>query len=165
MEQSKPEPLIHVQIAQSLAAEMQGLPGGVRILEHAASQALQQRNDHPILELTLLLTDDQQMRELNWQFMGLDEPTDVLSFPAGEVDPDTQAFYLGDVALSLPRARSQAEAGGNSLQSELQLLVVHGVLHLLGYDHADETRKAAMWVVQSEVLSRLADALVHAPGA
>ena len=164
MEPSKPEPVIHVQIAPSLAAEMHRLPGGVRILERAASQALQQPNDHPVLELTLLLTDDQQLTELNRQYMGLDEPTDVLSFPAGEVDPDTQAFYLGDVALSLPRARSQAEAGGNSLQAELQLLVVHGVLHLLGYDHADEAQQAAMWAVQSQVLSRLAHPLVHTSG-
>ncbi len=135
------------------------LPAGLDFLEQAANLALRSHERFPALEISLLVTDDEQLRDLNRRFMGIDAVTDVLSFPAGEIDPDSQALYLGDVALSLPRAAAQAETGGHSLQSELQLLVVHGVLHLSGYDHANADQKKAMWEVQAAILSQLGSPL------
>jgi probable rRNA maturation factor len=139
------------------------LKGEREVLERAARQALLRHEEYPAIEITILLTGDEQMGELNWQYLGLDGTTDVLSFPAGEIDPDTQALYLGDVVLSLPRARLQAEAGGHSLQAELQLLVVHGVLHLMGYDHASSAQKKTMWSLQAEILSQLEAPLLFPP--
>jgi probable rRNA maturation factor len=87
--------------------------------------------------------------------MGIDAPTDVLSFPADLVDPDTRRRYLGDVIISLPRAEAQASENGQSLQDEVLLLAVHGVLHLLGHDHAEPEEKERMWAAQEAVLSHL----------
>jgi probable rRNA maturation factor len=92
---------------------------------------------------------------LNRQYLGVDAPTDVLSFPVGEVDPESEALYLGDILISYPQALAQAEAAGHPVQAELQLLVVHGTLHLLGYDHAEEDEKTLMWKAQDEILARL----------
>lgn len=106
-------------------------------------------------DMTIVLTDDRQLHELNLDYLGVDSPTDVLSFPAGEVDPETEAFYLGDIAISLPRAAGQAQAGGHPVEAEAQLLVVHGTLHLLGYDHSTDEEKVVMWAEQAKVLERL----------
>ena len=78
-----------------------------------------------------LVTDDRELRRLNRQFLGKDEPTDVLSFP--EPGPDG---FLGEMAISVDRARDQARAGGHSLDDEMRILMLHGLLHLLGMDHA-----------------------------
>jgi len=92
---------------------------------------------------------------LNREYLGIDAPTDVLSFPASETDPETGARYIGDILISIPRARGQATAAGHPLESEVQLLVVHGVLHLLGHDHAQAEEKARMWKAQAEILESL----------
>lgn len=83
--------------------------------------------------------DDDEMRRLNREFRGIDAPTDVLSFPGDETP---EGRYLGDVAISVPRAEQQAADRGHSLEKEVRLLVLHGVLHCLGYDH--ETDDGAM---------------------
>ena len=91
-------------------------------------------NEH---EISILFIGDQGIRELNDQFRGIDRPTDVLSFPQileDELDIPG-ALVLGDVAISLETARSQSEEHGLSLEEELTLLLIHGILHLLGYDH------------------------------
>jgi probable rRNA maturation factor len=106
-------------------------------------------------DITIVLTDDRQLHELNRDYLGVDAPTDVLSFPASEEDPETGASYLGDVLISIPRATQQAQAAGHPVEAEVQLLVVHGVLHLLGYDHAEAEEKALMWNEQEKVLERL----------
>lgn len=106
-------------------------------------------------DITIVLTDDRQLHELNRDYLGVDAPTDVLSFPAFESDPETGSTYLGDILISIPRAAQQAEAAGHPVEAEVQLLIVHGVLHLLGYDHADEDEKAQMWGEQAKVLYKL----------
>ena len=106
-------------------------------------------------DITIVLTDDSQLHELNRDYLGVDAPTDVLSFPASETDPETGAVYLGDILISIPRAAEQARAAGHPVEAEVQLLVVHGILHLLGYDHAEADEKARMWETQAEVMSRL----------
>ena len=106
-------------------------------------------------DITIVLTDDAQLHELNRDYLGVDAPTDVLSFPASELDPETGSTYLGDILISIPRATQQAQAAGHPIEAEVQLLVVHGVLHLLGYDHAEAQEKARMWAEQAKVLERL----------
>ena len=131
------------------------IPGD--LLERAANVALthQAPGESRDVELTIVLTDDARLQELNRDYLGLDAPTDVLSFPASETDPETGARYIGDILISVPRAQAQADAAGHPLESELQLLVVHGVLHLLGHDHARAEDKARMWKAQAEILERL----------
>jgi probable rRNA maturation factor len=105
--------------------------------------------------LTIVLADDGALRHLNRDYLGHNQPTDVLSFPSSETDPETGARYFGDIAISFPRACAQAEAGGHPVTAEIQLLVVHGVLHLLGHDHAKAKEKARMWAAQAEILKQL----------
>ena len=106
-------------------------------------------------ELSVVLSDDEQLQQLNREYLGIDAPTDVLSFPASETNPESGERYLGDILVSVPRAAQQAAAAGHPLQAEVQLLVVHGVLHLLGHDHAQPQDKTRMWAAQAEVLKSL----------
>jgi probable rRNA maturation factor len=147
--------MIYIQIDESL--ESSSAPVGLDqpLLERAAQQTLQHAGSDASAEATIVLSDDAQLQALNRQFLGIDAPTDVLSFPGGETDPDSDALYLGDVIISLSRAQAQASAGGYALQDELQLLVVHGMLHLLGHDHAEDEEKARMWAAQAEILESL----------
>ena len=124
------------------------------LLEQAARAALD-LSGVPDADLTVVLTGDSRIQTLNRDFLGRDAPTDVLAFPADEPDPETGRRYLGDVIVSLPRAADQAAERGHAVEAEVQLLVVHGVLHLLGHDHAEAEEKARMWAAQSEVLERL----------
>ena len=125
------------------------------LLERAARTALEHETQSLDSELSIILTDDARLHELNLNYLGVDAPTDVLSFPASETDPETGARYIGDILISGPRAQTQADAAGHSLESEVQLLVVHGVLHLIGHDHAEAEEKARMWKAQAEILERL----------
>jgi probable rRNA maturation factor len=127
-------------------------------IEKAIQVTLEQAG-RPDGDLSLLITDDEHIQQLNRDYLDVDEPTDVLSFPADFTDPDTNSIYLGDVILSYPRAREQAEAEGHSLEHELELLVVHGVLHLFGYDHIDPEDKKRMWSIQGKILSDLENPL------
>jgi probable rRNA maturation factor len=111
-------------------------------------------------EVTLVITGDEGIRELNREYLGVDAPTDVLSFSAQEeagdfvVAPEAGG-YLGDVIVSYPRALAQAAEQGHAVEQELNLLIVHGILHLLGYDHAEEEQKAVMWGRQEAILRGL----------
>jgi len=123
------------------------------LLERAALTTL--TNQDAQGDITIVLTDDSQLGQLNRDFLGIDAPTDVLSFPASETDPETGRRYLGDILISVPRAGEQAGAAGHALEEEVQLLIVHGTLHLLGHDHAEGEDKAKMWAAQAEVLARI----------
>lgn len=106
-------------------------------------------------DITIVVSDDDHIHKLNWDFLKQDAPTDVLAFPAGHIDPDTDHQYLGDVVISYPRATIQAKTAGHPTSSELCLLTVHGVLHLLGHDHDRPEGKAEMWHAQTQILSIL----------
>ncbi|MCW5878554.1 MAG: rRNA maturation RNase YbeY [Anaerolineales bacterium] len=127
-------------------------PGRTDLLNRAAELTLQDQQANPDYTFSLVLTGDEKLHELNLQFMGQDKPTDVLSFPSGDAE---ESLYLGDVIISVPRAQAQAEQRGHSLEQELQLLAVHGLLHLLGHDHATPQDKAQMWAAQGRVLQAL----------
>ncbi|RPJ24362.1 MAG: rRNA maturation RNase YbeY [Chloroflexi bacterium] len=131
------------------------VPFPENLLADAAKAALEHESQPLDSELSIILTDEARLHELNLNYLGIDAPTDVLSFPASETDPETGARYIGDILISAPRAQAQAEAAGHPLEAELQLLVVHGVLHLLGHDHARPEEKARMWKAQAEALESL----------
>lgn len=126
------------------------------LIEAAASKVLAYFQDTSTAELTIVMDHDDKIQELNKEYLGNDAPTDVLSFPSGgEIDPETGAQYLGDIMISFPYAQRQALALGNSVKDEIQLLVIHGVLHLLGYDHLEDEDKAEMWQIQEALLTSL----------
>jgi probable rRNA maturation factor len=106
-------------------------------------------------DLTVIIDHDARIQEINREFLGIDAPTDVLAFPAGHQDPDTKHVYLGDVIISYPQANKQALKAGHSLSAEINLLVVHGVLHLLGHDHNQSEGRAIMWSAQNDILTNL----------
>lgn len=139
--------MIHIESQQDFS--------DITLLEQAARLTLDQESAPVNADMTIVLTDDSQLHELNREYLGVDAPTDVLSFPASESDPETGVAYLGDILISIPRANQQAQAAGHSLEAETQLLVVHGTLHLLGYDHGEAEEKDRMWKAQAEVLERL----------
>jgi probable rRNA maturation factor len=142
--------MIYLQIDEDLELP---LPEG--LLQKAAQETLAHEAVLEEVDLTIVISDDDTLQQLNLEFMGIDAPTDVLSFPADLVDPDTERKYLGDVIISLPRAQSQAPENGQSVPDEVLLLAVHGVLHLLGHDHAEPEEKDRMWAAQAAVLARL----------
>lgn len=125
------------------------------LLERAAEHTLRHQAALAPADLTIVQTGDAEIQALNRDYLGHDAPTDVLSFPSNETDPESGTRYLGDVVVSVPRAADQAQQAGHSLEAEVQLLVVHGVLHLLGHDHAEEEEKARMWAAQAEILEQL----------
>src|SRR5438105_11083740 len=116
--------------------------------------------DLPEQTVTVLtLTGDEHLREYNRRYRGLDEPTDVLAFAAREnatdqrfqAPPGTES-WLGDIVISLPRARRQAKEAGHPIDDEVRLLAVHGLLHLLGYDHAEREEQARMTQLTNRIL-------------
>lgn len=109
--------------------------------------------------LTVLVGDDEILRDLNRRFLGIDAPTDVLAFPDAEPLPGEPAD-LGDIAISLPTAMRQADAHGHSLGAELAHLLVHGILHLCGYEHERGGAAAARMRAREE--SYLGDITGHA---
>jgi probable rRNA maturation factor len=139
--------MIHIDIQQDFSDPA--------LLERAAQLTLDFESAPADSEMTIVLTDDSQLHKLNREYLGVDAPTDVLSFPADEEDPETGIPYLGDILISLPRATQQAQTAGHSVEAEVQLLVVHGTLHLLGHDHSEAEEKAQMWKSQSKVMSKL----------
>ncbi len=142
--------VIEVQVDQGISYT------GVNQLQYATEAALAYFDLKGMASVTILLTSDDRLRELNKQFLGHDENTDVLSFPAGEPMPGLEKNnYLGDIAISIPAVKRQAAAGGHSMDDELKLLVIHAILHLMGYDHANAEEKKEMWALQDQILTHI----------
>ncbi|MCP4538157.1 MAG: rRNA maturation RNase YbeY [Chloroflexi bacterium] len=155
---------VEIQIDEQFQAQVQP-----DLLHRAALAALAHQQEEEPRELSIVLTDDAALHELNLRHRGVDAPTDVLAFSDEEdevggmfVEPPGAPRYLGDVIISIPRADAQAAKAGHDMLAELQLLVVHGVLHLLGYDDVEKDQRAQMWAVQADVLQGL-DVQVHLP--
>ncbi len=129
------------------------------VLREAAQRTLAQQRVEDAYDMAVVVAGDQVLRELNRRYRGLDMSTDVLAFPGQTEGPFIAApgsrRYLGDVIISFPQAEAQAARAENDLAAELQLLVVHGVLHLLGYDDQTESAGARMWELQQAVLDEL----------
>lgn len=133
------------------------------LLSRTAEAVMKDRKAGLDVDLTIVIEDNDKLRELNCQFLGIDEPTDVLSFPANETDPETGNLYLGDVIISYPMAKSQAAKANHSVDDELQILVIHGILHLFGYDHQEEADKEVMWSIQNSLLKQLNPSITNLP--
>jgi len=130
---------------------------GLKVMLQSAARTL----NLPEATVTVVtLTGDEHLREYNRRYRGLDEPTDVLAFAARE-QPTDQRFqappgtedWLGDIVISLPRARRQAQQAGHPINDEVRLLAVHGLLHLLGYDHAEPAEEATMTALTNQLLA------------
>lgn len=119
------------------------IPSGLRLLVRRCCNAtLVEEKFEGSAEVNVTFVDDAQIWELNFQYRHKDSSTDVLSFPMGEggkfdLDPDTGAYVLGDIVISLEHAQAQANKYGHSLQHEVAFLTVHSMLHIMGYDHVN----------------------------
>lgn len=126
-------------------------------LQRLAGYALDIMHVHPDAELAIVLVDEAAMEQLHVQWMDEPGPTDVLSFPMDELRPGTEeepapAGLLGDVVLCPQVAQLQAETAGHTLMDELLLLTTHGILHLLGFDHAEPAEEREMFGIQRDIL-------------
>ncbi len=137
-----------------------GAPADELGLVRLTKFVLAERGVHPMIEVAVRLVDEQQMTFLHEKWMDEPGPTDVLAFPMDELDvsrnpgaePAPDEAMLGDVVLCPTVAEWQAVTAGHSTAAELELLCTHGVLHLLGYDHAEEAEKAEMFGLQQQLL-------------
>ncbi len=141
---------VEIQVAPAFAERV-----AVDRLQAVAEAALRQEGVSG--QVTVVIIDDEGIQGLNRDFLGVDAPTDVLAFSFQEesgpfIAAPEAGGYLGDVIISYPRAVAQAEELGHTAEEELHLLVVHGLLHLLGYDHVGEEEKAVMWARQEAIL-------------
>jgi len=107
------------------------------------------------LQITVLICDDEYMRNLNLTYRGVDKSTDVLSFENQYSLPDSKALYMGDIAISYPAALRQSTTAGHNIQAEMSLLTVHGVLHLFGYDHQNDNEKKRCGRNRNQILQSL----------
>ncbi|MES2171695.1 MAG: rRNA maturation RNase YbeY [Actinomycetota bacterium] len=126
-----------------------------------ATFALDYLHVHPDAELAIVLVDEGAMEQLHLQWMDEPGPTDVLSFPMDELRPGTEdaitpAGLLGDIVLCPQVAIGQAETAGHSTLDELLLLTTHGILHLLGFDHAEPEEEKEMFGIQRDILAAFA---------
>jgi probable rRNA maturation factor len=133
------------------------IPVDEAALLRLSAYALDAMHVHPDAELAIVLVDEAAMEQLHVQWMDEPGPTDVLSFPMDELRPGTEdvptpAGLLGDIVLCPQVAQAQAETAGHSTQEELQLLTTHGILHLLGFDHAEPDEEKEMFGIQRDIL-------------
>ena len=130
-------------------------------LKNVAAEALLSCEGTEALSISLVIADDETVRDLNREYRGLDETTDVLSFSLSETNGNGGAFPIhpeeagpfGEIVISYPQAARQSREGKKPVKAEIALLVVHGALHLLGYDHADPQEESVMWAKQDQVLT------------
>src|SRR5688500_4762881 len=130
----------------------------VRELARLSRFVMDQMRVHPLAELCIKAVDEATIAQLNEQWMEKEGPTDVLAFPMDELRPglvneEPEEGVLGDLVLCPDIAAKQAAAAGHSSDAEIELLTVHGILHLLGYDHAEPEEHREMFGLQDELLA------------
>jgi probable rRNA maturation factor len=162
----KSQPVSNFEIEVQIDDEYASLVDGENL--RAAAKATLIANEVEDAELTIVVTSDTAVQQLNRDYRGIDAPTDVLSFAAQEgetehdlaLPPELTAElerYLGDIIIAYPYTMQQAEHFGNAPAAELRLMVIHGVLHLLGDDHDTPEAEAEMWARQEAVLAQFGD--------
>jgi probable rRNA maturation factor len=124
-------------------------------VRRAIRRTLELQSRRKAYSISVLLAGDETLGSLNARYRGVARPTDVLAFGSHTLDPETGVAHLGEIAISLPRAAAQARSRRVPLEREVQLLAVHGTLHLLGQDHDIPTRKKRMWQTQRKILKEL----------
>lgn len=127
-------------------------------MKSLARRLLQTENCSDATEVSILLTDDKQIAELNRTYREIEGPTDVLSFSQiegeDEFADEAEESLLGDIVISVETAQRQAQERGHSLDDEMDTLLAHGLLHLLGYDHAEPDEADRMFALQNELLGK-----------
>ncbi|GMB07587.1 rRNA maturation RNase YbeY [Thermolongibacillus altinsuensis] len=131
------------------------------LLEQLLNTAADRENVRDGAEVSITFVDNEKIREINRDYRGKDQPTDVISFALEEMGEGEIEVVgvdlppvLGDIIISVPKARQQAEEYGHSFMRELGFLAVHGFLHLLGYDHETEEEEKVMFAKQEEILQK-----------
>jgi probable rRNA maturation factor len=140
-----------------------GLPADGPGLVRLATFALDQLRIHPLAELSVVLVDEDTMSAYHQKYLGEPGPTDVLSFPMDELRPPSDdeeppAGLLGDIVLCPAVTARQAQEHGRTPDAEAEYLLVHGLLHLLGFDHADPDERTEMFALKDTILARWASA-------
>lgn len=146
-----------MSLAVDIAVEAEGweaVVGLEALVQRVISTALAQAGAGRDAEVSLLLCDDAAIRRLNADWRGQDKPTNVLSFPAAGPPPGGPPV-LGDIAVAWETTRREADQEGKTLEAHLAHLLVHGVLHLLGHDHATDPQAEAMEGLERRILERL----------
>jgi probable rRNA maturation factor len=131
-------------------------------VRNRAREVIEAESITPPYEMSLVFTDSETVQRLNRDYRGVDESTDVLAFymlpqhgaDADFVSPPDDITHLGEVIISYPKAVEQAKEQGHSTEQELTLLIIHGILHLLGYDHEKPEEEAKMKTREKELLER-----------
>lgn len=157
-----------MEIGIKIAARFQKLIDR-SFLERTATTAIRETVNQDNIELGIMITGDRQIKQLNRQYRGIDNTTDVLSFAMEEqasnqaeglpdfACPPDNLRHLGEVIISYPQAERQAAEYGHPVEREIAVLVIHGVLHLLGFDHEDDAEALEMERRESSILTKLAE--------
>jgi probable rRNA maturation factor len=148
---------INILIEEGIEAE-----AGADWLQRVVDNSLLAENMPPHVEISLVVTGQERMQELNRQYRGQDRPTDVLSFamsessedePAAFIGPPDGLLHLGEIIVSYPQSVIQAQEHGHSIKKEMAILIIHGVLHILGYDHEKPDMEAKMLAREKDILA------------
>ena len=137
------------------------LPNGMRgLIRRSCAEVLKNQRFENDAEVIVTLVDDHRIHELNAEFRNVDRATDVLSFPLGEdgvydLDPETNAFQLGDIVISVEHALAQSVEYGHSFDREISYLTVHSMLHLLGFDHINGDEERLMRNTEKKIMASL----------
>lgn len=144
-----------------VTAEMEALT------ENVVTMSLETENFRIPSEVSIIFVDNERIREINKHHRNIDKPTDVLSFPmlefengkitdtTGDIDRESNLLLLGDIVISLEKAKEQSLEYGHSFEREVAFLISHGAFHLLGYDHMDEESERLMLAKQELILTKL----------
>ena len=144
------KPMMHIEISEEYRSVVDS-----SIIECTVKTTLEYLSIADNDALSILITDEQVVHQLNLKYRKVDAPTDVLSFPGGYINPEDGSKYLGDVIICFPQAKLQAEERGHTVANELSFLVIHGILHLLGYDHFEDNDKRKMEAAQRAIFTKL----------
>jgi len=142
--------MINIQIDDTYSHQID-----LQTVEQCANATLQSKWAVNPGACSIVITSDRELHVLNRQYRGIDAPTDVLSFGNEDIDPDSGALYIGDIIISYDRVLAQSIQAGHTPQTELQLLIVHGLLHLMGYDDEEHNARIKMWAAQKDILESL----------
>ena len=131
-----------------------------KLIEKVISEALRYEGVNDNTEVSVTIVDNEEIRKINNKFRNIDRATDVLSFPLIDFDneslpDDGSKIYLGDIIISIERAKEQAKEYGHSIDREIGFLTAHSMLHLLGYDHMVPEEEKEMFAKQEEILNNL----------
>jgi probable rRNA maturation factor len=138
----------------------------IKRLQRAASTAFKLLGFENLPEITLQVTDDPTIQKFNLQYRDTDEVTDVLSFENAFTDPESGETYIGDILISYETAKRQADTRGLEMMAELEMLLVHGILHLAGMDHSSPSEWQEMSDMQDSILTELNNPIqksIHEP--